>query len=86
MMPEIDEGTVNISIETRPGLTIEEQDRIFSEVEAIITADPELEDYMLTSSSGTGSITAYLSPTGRGPQRRWLLTGERSFSRWLTAI
>ena len=62
MMPEMDEGTVNISIETRPGLTIEEQDRIFSEVEAIITADPELEDYMLTSSSGTGSITAYLSP------------------------
>ncbi len=60
MMPETDEGTINISIETRPGLNIEEQDRIFRSVEAIVTEDGDLEDYMITSSSGTGSLTAYL--------------------------
>ena len=60
LMPETDEGTVNITIATEPGLGIEGQDEAYREVEAVITADEDLEDYMLYSSAGTGSITAYL--------------------------
>ena len=60
LMPETDEGTVNITIATEPGLGIEGQDEAYREVEAVITADEDLEDYMLSSSAGTGSITAYL--------------------------
>ena len=60
LMPETDEGTVNITIATEPGLGIEGQDEAYRKVEAVITADEDLEDYMLSSSAGTGSITAYL--------------------------
>ena len=60
LMPETDEGTVNITIATEPGLGIEGQDETYRKVEAVITADEDLEDYMLSSSAGTGSITAYL--------------------------
>ena len=60
LMPETDEGTVNITIATESGLGIEGQDEAYRKVEAVITADEDLEDYMLSSSAGTGSITAYL--------------------------
>ena len=60
LMPETDEGTINITIATEPGLGIDGQDEAYRKVEAVITADEDLEDYMLSSSAGTGSITAYL--------------------------
>ncbi len=60
LMPDTDEGTVNITVALRPGLNIDEQDKVFRQIEAIITNDEDLEDYMLSSSSDTGSITAYL--------------------------
>ena len=61
LMPETDEGTVNITVAMEPGINMERQDETYRKVEEIISSDPDLEDYMLTSSSGTGSITAYLS-------------------------
>ena len=60
LMPETDEGTINITIATEPGLGIDGQDEAYRKVEAVITADEDLEDYMLSSSAGTGSIIAYL--------------------------
>ena len=39
LMPETDEGTVNITIATEPGLGIEGQDEAYRKVEAVITAD-----------------------------------------------
>ena len=65
LMPETDEGTVSISIAMKPNLSLEKQDETYRKVEAVLTADPDLEDYMLSSgggmmSSGSASITAYL--------------------------
>lgn len=67
LMVADDVGQVSVSIETRPGLKVEETDRIFRQVEAIVTQDPDLESYMLTSGSsgmsmggGGSSLTAYL--------------------------
>ncbi len=60
MMPEIDEGTVNITIDMKPDLLVSEQDQKYRQVEAIIGEDTDLENYMLTSSGSRGSITAYL--------------------------
>ena len=48
MMPAVDEGTIVIDMELRPGLTIEEADKIFRQAEAVVTADENLDSYMLS--------------------------------------
>lgn len=67
LMTADDTGTISVSIETRPGLQVEEVDKILKEVESIVTADQDLDSYMLTyGSSGmslggsAASLTAYL--------------------------
>ena len=67
LMVADDAGQVSVSIETRPGLKVEETDQIFQQVEAIVSQDPDLDSYMLTSGSsgmsmggGGASLTAYL--------------------------
>ena len=69
MMPATDEGTIQVSIVTKPDLKLEEMDKTLRKVEEIIMEDSDLDSYMLTSGSGlsmgtssgtTSSITAYL--------------------------
>ncbi|MDO4294623.1 MAG: efflux RND transporter permease subunit [bacterium] len=67
MMPETDEGTIQASIELKPGLTNERVNEILLEAESYISSDENVESYMLSyggsglSLSGSGaSITAYL--------------------------
>lgn len=67
LMPANDEGTIAVNVELRPGLTIEEADKILRKVETVVTEDPNLESYMLTyggsglSMGGSGAtLTAYL--------------------------
>ncbi len=67
LMVADDGGTINVTIETRPGLRVEETDKIYRQVEEIVAQDPDLESYMMTSGSsgmsmggGGGSLTAYL--------------------------
>ncbi len=68
LMVADDTGTIDVSIETRPGLTVEENDKIYQQVEELIAQDPDLDSYMLSSGgsgmsamSGSGaSLTAYL--------------------------
>lgn len=67
LMTADDTGTISVSIETRPGLRVEETNKILEQVEAIISPDEDLESYMLTSGGsgmslggGGASLTAYL--------------------------
>ncbi len=68
MIPAGDEGTINISVEMRPGIEMEKANSILSQVEAKIMDDPDLDSYMLTyggsglslTGGSSGSITAYL--------------------------
>lgn len=67
LMVSDDTGTISVGIETRPGLTVEENDKIYQNVEALIKDDPDLDSYMLTSggsgmslSTGGATLTAYL--------------------------
>lgn len=66
LIPAVDEGTIAVNIELRPGIDIEEADKIFRQVEAVVTADENLDSYMLSyggSGLGLGSggtLTAYL--------------------------
>jgi len=68
LMPSDDTGTITVSVETRPGMKLEEVDNILQQVEAIVVADPDLDAYMLdyggSGLSFTGgsaaTLTAYL--------------------------
>ena len=67
LMPDVDQGTVAVTVEVRPGLKIEEVDKILSKVEAIVKAEPDRKSYMVTyGGSGlslggsSASLTAYL--------------------------
>lgn len=67
LMVADDTGTISITIDTRPGLKVEETDKILRQVEAIVAEDPDLESYMLTSGGsgmsmggGGATLTAYL--------------------------
>lgn len=67
LMTADDTGTISVSIETRPGQQVGEVDKILREVESIVTADKDLDSYMLTyGASGmsfggsSASLTAYL--------------------------
>ncbi len=60
MIPATDEGTIDISVDMRPGVNIEKAESILTDIETVITADGDLDSYMLTYSGNGGSITAYL--------------------------
>lgn len=68
LISSADEGTIAVSVETKPGLKIEEIDEIFQKVEAVVAADENVESYMLSygstglSMGGSGAtLSAYLS-------------------------
>ncbi len=66
LMPEIDQGKVQVSATLKPGLTTEKQLEKFIEIEQAISDDEDVEKLMLSSgsmsysSSGTGTFVAYL--------------------------
>lgn len=41
LMPDVDQGTIAVTVEVRPGLQIEEVDKIISRVEKIIMDEPD---------------------------------------------
>lgn len=61
LMPSADEGTVAITIETKPGLKIEEVDEILKKVEAVVTSEENeayVDSYMLSYGSTGLSMTS----------------------------
>lgn len=68
LMPVVDEGIVVMSVQTKPGLTIEEKDNILKKVEEIVANDEEVDHYLLTygasglsiSTSDAATMNAYL--------------------------
>ncbi len=69
LMPQTDEGTVSISVETRPNLKIEEVDKILTDIESMVAADEDTDRYMVQSggsglmamySGGASTVTVYL--------------------------
>ncbi len=79
LMPEIDEGTVNITVDMKPDLTVEKQDETYRRIEEIVSADPDLDSYMLSASGGSGSITAYL----KGEREK---TTDEAVKQWKDAL
>lgn len=68
LMPETDQGTIAITAKVKPGLKIEEVDKILQNLESIVTSEEDLKSYTLTyggsgvslDSSSDATLTAYL--------------------------
>lgn len=68
LMPETDQGTISVTAKVKPGLKIEEVDKILQNLESIITSEEDLKSYTLTyggsgvslDSSSDATLTAYL--------------------------
>ena len=62
LIPASDSGHIQISINGRPGLKIEEYDRFITEIESMVAAEANVEKYSLSASAqdASGSVDAYL--------------------------
>ena len=54
LMPAMDQGTISISVETKPGLKLERVDEIMTQVEQMVAAHPDVEQYTVTAGGGGG--------------------------------
>lgn len=68
LMPETDQGTISITTKVKPGLKIEEVDKVLKQIETIVSDEKDLKSYTLTyggnavsmDSSSDATLTAYL--------------------------
>ncbi|MGN0710347.1 MAG: efflux RND transporter permease subunit [Anaerovoracaceae bacterium] len=67
LMTTVGNGSVEITIETRPGLSVEEVDKIITPIEKFVSEDENIEEYTvsfggtaMSTSGSNASITAYL--------------------------
>lgn len=68
LMPAVDQGTITVSAEMKPGLKVEEADKILQKLEGIVTSEADLKSYMVNyggsglsfSGGAKGTLTAYL--------------------------
>ena len=71
MLPPIDEGTVSVTVETRPGMQLEKVNEIASRLESLAASHPDVETYtvsvgstamsgMMGGGGGSASLSAYL--------------------------
>ncbi|WP_026891918.1 efflux RND transporter permease subunit [Lacrimispora aerotolerans] len=68
LMPEVDQGTISITTKVKPGLKIEEVDKVLQKIETIVSQEEDLKSYTLTyggsaislNSTSDATLTAYL--------------------------
>ncbi|WP_313180868.1 efflux RND transporter permease subunit [Lacrimispora sp.] len=68
LMPSTDSGTIEVSVETRPGISIGKVDELLKKVESVITNEEDIDSYITSygesglssGSSNAGIITVYL--------------------------
>lgn len=68
LMTAVDEGIVNMTISTKPGLTVEANNKILTQLEDMVMADEDVDHYLLTygasglsiSTGDSSTLTAYL--------------------------
>ena len=82
LMPDIDQGMISISVNTKPGLKLEELDRTLTRIEEMVTSSPDVERYflsgggssMFSSGAGSSSISVYLKGDREKSTTEWVDT------------
>lgn len=81
LMPDIDQGMIDISISTKPGLKLEELDKVIASVETIVSQSPDVERYSITGGGGgspfgtggsSGSVSVYLKSDRELSTKEWV--------------
>ncbi len=60
LMPMSDEGSISISVTTKTGLNLDETDKIMTQVEQLVAAQPDVESYSMRGGGGSSSLTVTL--------------------------
>ncbi|MFR4551589.1 MAG: efflux RND transporter permease subunit [Clostridiaceae bacterium] len=60
LMTSDDNGTISVTITTRPGLLDEKADDILTQVESIVSSHEDVDSYMLRYNGSSGTVSAYL--------------------------
>ena len=62
LMPETDEGILEVSADVRPGLSLEKKDELLKQLEDFVSSKDEVENYTASASESSSNITinAYL--------------------------
>ncbi len=68
LMVSDDTGQISISVAMRPGISLEEEEKVFKDIEEFVGSDPDVEDYMVIASgsgvsmlgSSGGTVSVYL--------------------------
>ena len=71
LMPAGDEGTIAVSVTTRPGIRLAEKETILAQVEEVITACGDVEHYTLMDSSYTVELKDDRSQSTDAIMRQW---------------
>ena len=90
LMPMTDDGIIAITMETQPGLTIEEIDKIAARAEEYIAQDEDVDSYLLSYGSsglnltgGSGiTLTAYLKKERSSETSEVLKEWRRELQTW----
>ena len=60
LMTADDNGTISVTITTRPGLLDEKANDILNQVESIVSSHEDVDSYMLRYNGSSGTVSAYL--------------------------
>jgi multidrug efflux pump subunit AcrB len=89
LIPDVDQGQIQVTIETRPGLKVEEVDKILMRVEEVVKNEPDVENYLITFggsglsiSSDDATMMAYL----KDDRKRKTATIVREWEREMNKI
>ena len=89
LTPEVDQGQIQVTVQVKPNQKLADVDAIVRQVEDVVSADPNVEKYMVTyGNSGVGmslggssaTVTAYLYDKGIGKPRK--LSTKEIISTW----
>ncbi|WP_027400078.1 efflux RND transporter permease subunit [Anaerovorax odorimutans] len=77
LMSTIDDGTITVTIESRPGLKLEKVDGILKQAEKIVANDKNVESYMVNyggsglslNGNSEATLTAYLKDKVKDPEK-----------------
>lgn len=94
LIPMTDDGIIAITMETQPGLTIENIDAIARRAEEYVAADPDVESYLLSYGSsglsmsmGSGvTVTAYLKDDRSRETSEVLKEWKREMLTWSDCV
>lgn len=78
LMPATDNGQIAISVDTKPGLKLEETDSLLRDIENMVSQSEDVERYSLTTGGGmmgggsSATITAYLKESRSKSTYEWV--------------